>query len=148
MKTKLIFCCLVLSALLSCKKEHTSTDTSSPQTVTTTNVNNSVVAGTWRVTYYFDTDHDSTSRFAGYAFVFASNGVVTATRSGDPAITGTWSTGADDSQVKLVLSFSTPASFANISDDWHVTERTDTKITLQDVSGGNGGTDYLTFEKN
>ena len=65
-----------------------------------------------------------------------------------PAITGTWSTGTDDSQVKLVLAFSTPAQFADISDDWHVTERTDTKITLQDVSGGNGGTDYLTFEKN
>lgn len=35
-----------------------------------------------------------------------------------------------------------------LSDDWDVLERTDTKIRLIDVSGGNGGTDYLTFEKN
>jgi hypothetical protein len=54
----------------------------------------------------------------------------------------------DDSKVKLVLSFATPANFVEISDDWQVIERTDSRIKLQDLSGGNGGTDYLTFEKN
>ena len=48
----------------------------------------------------------------------------------------------------IPLNFSTPVSFIEISDDWNVIERTDTKIKLQDISGGNGGTDYLTFEKN
>ena len=38
--------------------------------------------------------------------------------------------------------------YMDLSDDWDIVERTDTKIRLQDVSGGNGGTDYLTFEKN
>jgi hypothetical protein len=48
----------------------------------------------------------------------------------------------------LFLSFTTPANFAEISDDWQVTERTAARIKLQDLSGGNGGTDYLIFEKN
>jgi hypothetical protein len=71
---------------------------------------------------------------------------LTASKAGS-TITGTWTTLLDDSKTKLILFFSAPASFDEFSDDWHVIERTDTRIKLQDVSGGNGGTDYLTFEK-
>jgi hypothetical protein len=46
------------------------------------------------------------------------------------------------------LFFASPADFADLSDDWDVVSRTDSKVQLIDVSGGNGGTDYLTFEKN
>ncbi len=131
---------LLLTATLSlfaCKKD----DAISPNTVNTT-----VVAGTWKITYYWDTDHEETTNYTNYAFTFGSNGVLTATKSGS-TITGAWSTGTDDSKVKLILIFTSPSNFAEISDDWHVIEKTDTKIRLQDVSGGNGGTDYLTFEK-
>jgi hypothetical protein len=38
--------------------------------------------------------------------------------------------------------------FDELNDDWHIIEETSTKIRLQDVSGGSGGTDLLTFEKN
>lgn len=45
--------------------------------------------------------------------------------------------------------FSSPTVFADeLTDDWDIISYTDTKIQLVDVSGGNGGTDYLTFEKN
>jgi hypothetical protein len=83
----------------------------------------------------------------GYVFSFGPGNVVTAIKTGS-TVSGTWSVITDDSKVKLVLSFATPANFAEISDDWQVTERTATRIKLQDLSGGNGGTDYLTFEKN
>ena len=43
--------------------------------------------------------------------------------------------------------FTTPAEFMDLSDDWDVINITDSKIELIDVSGGNGGTDYLTFER-
>lgn len=114
---------------------------------TPTTVSNTLSSGTWRITYYWDTDHEETSNYSGYAFTFGSGNVLTAV-NGASTVTGTWVTGLDDSQVKLILAFSTPASFAELSDDWHVTERTDTRIKLEDVSGGGGGTDYLTFEKN
>jgi hypothetical protein len=50
-------------------------------------------------------------------------------------------------QKKLILNFASPADFTEISDDWHILQETSSKIQLEDVSGGNGGTDLLTFEK-
>jgi hypothetical protein len=143
MKRTLLSSILVLSLFSSCKKDAAP----APQPLSVASVNNTIVTGNWRVTYYNDNSQDETTKFSGYEFDFAAGGIVTATKTGS-SISGTWSSGNDDSQVKLILSFSAPAVFSEISDDWHVTERTDTKITLQDVSGGNGGTDYLTFERN
>ena len=115
--------------------------------ITATVVSNTVTSGTWRVTYFWDTDHEETSNFSGYSFTFAGGNVLTAVNGGT-TVTGTWQTGTDNSTVKLVISFATPANFAELSEDWHVLERTDTKIRLRHISGGSGGTDYLTFEKN
>ncbi len=128
--------------LTSCKKNETSAST-----ITTSNVTTTVSTGTWRVTYYWDTNQDETANFSGFNFTFGPSNLVSASNSLF-TINGTWSTANDNSKVKLILAFTTNANFIEISDDWHVIERTDTKIRLQDVSGGNGGTDYLTFEKN
>ena len=35
-----------------------------------------------------------------------------------------------------------------LNSDWHIIEQNSNTIKLEDVSGGNGGTDYLTFIKN
>ena len=128
--------------LTSCKKDEPSTSN-----ITTSNVTTTVSAGTWRVTYYWDTNRDETANFNGFNFTFGTSNLVSASNS-LLTINGTWSIAKDDSKIKLILAFTTNANFIEISDDWHVIERTDTKIRLQDVSGGNGGTDYLTFEKN
>lgn len=142
MKT-LLFSLLMLAVFLpACDNSDDPVSNISP-----TDVSNTLGAGTWRITYYWDTDHEETANFSGYNFTFGTGNVVTATKTGS-TVTGTWTTGMDDSKVKLFLVFATPASFAEISDDWHVIERTATRIKLQDVSGGNGGTDLLTFEKN
>ncbi len=120
-----------------------------------TPVINTVTQGTWRVTYYFDTDSDETNHFTGYNFTFGSGNALTAT-NGTDTYTGTWSVTADNSSdddnpssdLDFNLAFSSPVNFADLTDDWDIVSRTDTKIELIDVSGGNGGTDYLTFEKN
>lgn len=140
-KTSLVLIACIIISFVSCDKSD------STSSISTTAVTNTIASGTWRITYYWDTDHDETANYNGYAFTFANGNIVTATKAGS-TITGSWTTGLDDSKTKLVLSFLTPASFVEISDDWHVIERTDTKIKLQDVSGGNGDTDLLTFEKN
>lgn len=136
---------LTVSALFtsSCNKN----DDNSQASISTSLVTNTVLNGTWHVTYYWDNDHEETASFSGYNFTFGAGNTLTATKNGT-TIAGTWSAGNDDSQVKLILNFASPADFAEISDDWHVTERTDTRIKLEDVSGGNGHTDFLTFEKN
>lgn len=119
----------------------------SPSPGNSTEVSNALKSGNWRITYFWDTDKDETSNFAGYNFTFGEGGTLTA-NNGVNTYNGSWSTGTDDSQVKLNINFSAPAEFQDISDDWHVIEQTSAKIKLEDVSGGNGGTDYLHFEKN
>lgn len=114
--------------------------------------------GQWRITYFFDTDSEETSDFNGYVFTFGADGVVMAS-NGTTEISGTWSVSdsdddpfddsPDDSDdVDFNLFFSAPAEFAELTDDWDIIEYNASTIRLIDVSGGNGGTDYLTFEKN
>jgi hypothetical protein len=127
-----------------------SDDSNSSSTTDPTPIVNTVTQGTWRVTYYFDTDTDETSDFAGYNFTFGSSNVLTAT-NGTNTYTGSWSVTSDNSpssDLDFNILFVSPANFEDLSDDWDIVSRTSTKIELIDVSGGNGGTDYLTFEKN
>lgn len=108
-------------------------------------------SGTWRVTYFFDTDTDETSNFSGYNFTFNANGSVDAV-NGNTTVTGTWSVTPGSSSSMdddhFVLFFASPPDFEDLSDDWTIVSLSNSKIELTDVSGGNGGTDFLTFEKN
>ncbi|MCG2611199.1 hypothetical protein LZZ90_06740 [Flavobacterium sp. SM15] len=116
-------------------------------------INSTVTSGTWKVTLFNDSGTDETNHFAGYNFTFASGGVLTAT-NGTNTYTGIWSVTDSNSNddnpddVHFNIQFTTPVDFTDLTDDWHVSERTDAKIRLMDVSGGGGGTDLLTFEKN
>ena len=131
-----------------------SSDDSSNNSGNTTqdDVVNTAQSGNWVITYFFDTDSDETNNFTGYVFTFGSNGVLTAT-NGSTTVTGTWSVtdsnSNDDSpdDLHFNISFSTPADFVDLSDDWEILSYTSAKIDLRDISGGNGGTDLLTFEK-
>ena len=145
MKTTKLFSLLVIFSMILVYSCSSSDDSPAPDD--SSSVSDAVKSGTWRITYFWDTDKEETSDYAGYNFTFSQNGDLLAT-NGTDSYTGSWSTGIDDSQVKLIISFSAPEDFAEISDDWHVVEQTASKIRLEDVSGGNGGTDLLTFEKN
>ena len=141
---------LVTVFFLSCSSD----DSSSTGTNSISSVTSVVASGTWKITYYFDTDKEETSNFSGYNFTFGSNGVLTAT-NGTLTQTGTWSvtdSNSDDdnsiSDLDFNIAFTSPATFLELTDDWEIIERTSTVIKIKDVSGGNGGTDYLTFTKN
>lgn len=139
---EILFILLILVSFSSCKKDDNSSSNN-----TATVLNSTITQGGWRVTSYIDSGNNETSHYTGYAFTFQSGGVVTATKSGS-TVNGTWSSGNDDSTLKLVLNFGTTDPFQELNDDWHVVQQTSTMIKLEDVSGGNGGIDYLTFEKN
>ena len=131
-----------------------SNDDDSPTTSTNpSDIINIVNNGTWRITYYYDTDHEETSNFNGYNFTFGESNVLTAS-NGTNSYTGTWSVtdsnSNDDnlSDLDFNIAFSSPAQFEELTDDWEIIEKSSTSIKLKDVSGGNGGTDYLTFAKN
>ena len=114
---------------------------------------NIVNNGTWKITYYYDTDHEETSSFSGYNFTFGAGNTLTAS-NGTNNYTGTWSitdgNSNDDSinDLDFNIAFSSPVQFEELTDDWEIIEKSSTLIKLKHVSGGNGGTDYLTFTKN
>ncbi len=119
-------------------------------------INSTVQTGTWHITSFIDSGNDETSNFNGYNFTFNSNGALVAD-NGSTTVSGTWSITDDDNSdddnsssndIDFNIGFSSPNDFAELSEDWHITSRTSTRIELIHVSGGNGGTDTLTFEMN
>ena len=127
-------------ALLSCKKNDTSSNSNTLQTSAV------VTQGTWKITLYNDSGTDETANYTGYTFSFISGGSASAI-FGSVVTNGTWNSYNDDSQNKLYLNFGGTAPLAKLKVDWHIIEKTTLKIRLEDVSGGGGGTDYLTFER-
>jgi hypothetical protein len=119
-----------------------------------TPVINTVTSGTWRITLYEDNGVNETNNYSNYIFTFNSNGVLTAANS--PSYNGTWSVTVSNSNVgsqdgldfNIAFVAPAPSAFTDLTNDWGIISYTSTKIQLFDVSGGNGGTAYLTFEKN
>ena len=141
----------IVTIFSSCSDEDDSTVNNS---VDPTPVINIVNNGTWRVTLYEDSGVDETSNFTGYNFSFDAGNVLTAT-NGTNTYSGTWSVTSDNSMddspsndLDFNIAFSAPANFAELTEDWNIISYTATKVQLVHVSGGGGGTDYVTFEKN
>ncbi len=136
---------------MSCNKDD---DNSQQQNTTIPQTINTAQSGSWKVTYFFDSDHEETGHFTGYVFTFNENGSLVAVK-GSTTVTGTWSVtdsnssdddgGSNDTDFNIF--FASPADFEDLSDDWDIISVTNSKIELTDVSGGNGGTDFLTFQK-
>ena len=108
-------------------------------------------SGTWRITSFVDSGKNETANFTGYDFNFNDNGTLSATK--DPnTINGTWSitngSSSNSSNVDFDIAFASPNNFEELSEDWDIVSISNSKIDLIHVSGGNGGTDTLTFEKN
>jgi len=157
MKNKLVML-LMLTGMIAC--DDNGDDVNPATQAQISEVKSIASEGQWIVTYFWDSDKDETSSFTGYSFDFAANGSLVATKSAT-SITGQWSiTGEDDDDddsddddddyddVDFNIVFSTPADFEELTEDWHIISISNTKIELIHVSGGNGGTDYLTFERN
>jgi hypothetical protein len=141
----------IVTIFSSCSDED---DVAVNNSVDPTPVINIVNNGTWRVTFYEDSSVDETSNFTGYNFSFGAGNVLSAT-NGTNTYSGTWSVTSDNSMddspsndLDFNIAFSAPANFADLTDDWNVISYTATRIQLIHVSGGGGGTDYITFEKN
>jgi len=154
MKKKLIFGALAMALFFTtaCSSDDDSNSSSTSETIR--QIANAVRSGTWRITSYIDSGTTKTSDYAGYNFTFGAGDILIA-NNGTNNYQGTWSVTHDDSNddnpgndIDFNISFTTPVTFADLSDDWDILESTSTKIRLVDVSGGGGGTDYLTFEKN
>ena len=143
---------LLLNVVSSCSDEDDTTVVNN--SVDPTPVINVVNNGTWRITLFNDSGVDETLNFTDYDFSFGASNILSAT-NGTNTYSGTWSVTSDNSlddspsnDLDFNIAFSAPANFAELTEDWNIISYTATKIELIHVSGGNGGTDYITFEKN
>lgn len=112
----------------------------------------------WRITQFIDSGTNETSDFTGFVFTFNANGTVVAS-NGNVTVNGTWSVtdsnsssdddgnSTDDDDFNLFFAVGDDNDFEDLNDDWDFVSSSANKIELIDISGGNGGTDYLTFEK-
>ena len=131
-------CLAVLLLSTACSKANPDPITGDP--------GNIVKQGTWKISLYNDKGAVKTSLFSGYTFSFGTNGTITA--SGPTTASGTWSSFTDSGKQKMVLNFGAISNFSELNEDWVVITQTTSSISLQNVSGGGGGTSLLTFEKN
>ncbi len=129
-------------------------NSSSSTSVDPTPVINTANTGTWRITLFNDSGTIETSNFTGYNFTFAASNLLTAT-NGTNTYSGSWSVTSDDSgddspsnDLDFNIAFASPPNFEELTEDWNIISYSATRIQLIHVSGGGGGTDYLTFEKN
>ncbi len=113
-------------------------------------ISNTAKSGTWRITSFIDSGNNETANFTGYDFTFNDNGTLTASNNSN-TINGTWSvrngSSSSSNDVDFDIAFVAPNNFEDLSEDWDIVSISDAKIDLIHVSGGNGGTDTLTFEK-
>lgn len=102
-----------------------------------------LTSGTWSVISYIDKGEDKTTLFAAYAFTFNSDGTVQATD--DTPVNGSWI--ETDGGSELTLDFGLNVPLDEFNDSWDVIQLSDTRVELRDVSGGDGQTSTLIFEK-
>ena len=162
MKTNLIkpfgILFIALLSFTSCSTSDDGDDNNSNNAAEIQQIESSVESGTWRVTSMVDSGQDETSDFNGYDFTFSSNGTISAT-NGVNTYNGTWSvtnssssssssSSSDDIDFNIQFQVADDHDFDDLNDDWDVVSHTSSMISLIDISGGNGGTDTLVFQKN
>lgn len=157
MKTKHTFFYALLSLL--CFSLMSSTCSSDDDNMPNSSVQDAVMvsqSGTWKISSFIDSGQNETNHFTGYTFTFEDDGDVTAT-NGSNTLTGSWSItnsnsnddSNDDSDMDFNIFFPVDESsaFEDLNDDWDISSYNENTINLIDVSGGNGGTDTLTFTR-
>ena len=143
---KIFYSVLGISLLASCSK----------WTNTQKQLNKTAIDGTWVISSYIDNGEDETADFTTFRLDFQENDILNGTdllSSNSNPYVGSWSitdsNGNDDSleDLNFIMNFSVGNKLDDLSDDWDIISFTDTEIKLIDVSGGGGGTDYLTLTK-
>ncbi|WP_197052689.1 hypothetical protein [Psychroserpens sp. Hel_I_66] len=101
--------------------------------------------GLWIVASYTEDTDDQTSNYIGYELNFNLSGTVSAS-NGSNSNNGTWAILSSGNQMALDFGSDMPFQEFN-DDDWDVISISTTQVTIQDVSGGDGETDTLIFQK-
>lgn len=148
MKTSILCLVVLITGITACERISPENE----QFTDPIKVSEMITNGSWIISSMIDSGKDETHHFSGYNFYFGSNGILTAT-NGQKSYQATWSItsgksgddGSDDLDFNIF--FDASGDWEELNDDWDILSQSDNKIELIDVSGGNGGTDFLTFSK-
>lgn len=123
-------------------------------------IENMAGSGSWVVASFIDSGVDETNDFNDYVFTFNPEGTIVAS-NGANQVEGTWSITGDDSDssdddsmddssddIDFNIFFSAPNDFSELTEDWEIISITANRMELRHISGGDGSTDTLVFEKN
>ena len=126
LKFLVLFALPILLAFSSCSKNNDSSN------------NPPYTSGTWMIHLFTDSGNDETSDYAGYDFVFASAGTLTATKSGTTT-SGTWSTRTDDGVKKMDINLvTTDANLLDLNNDWVIVSSSSSLLELADDNETSG----------
>lgn len=104
------------------------------------------LSGNWKIRQFIDDGNDETYHFTGYTFSFTNAGI-TAIKAGSN-VSGTYILSvSSNSTQKMIISFPESEPWDELNEDWDVLAWSQNLLKLRHVSGGNGGTDDLIFEK-
>lgn len=146
-KYYIAFFLLIGLPFVSCE---TSDDDMDNTDISVTDIKAVITSGTWIVTLFEEDGVDETSDFFGFSFTFNADGVLRAD-SGDNSFSGAWSISSDDDDSKedidFNIFFSSPANFAELSEDWDIVSYSATRIELKDVDEEDSTVDRLVLEK-
>jgi hypothetical protein len=156
MKNTLIKSAILAVALLFVSCSSDSEDSVQDPVVAVQAVTDLAVSGSWIISSYVDSGTDETTDYNGYTINFNADGSLEAV-NGTTVVTGSWSVTSDDSSddddydsdddIDFNIFFSAPPIFEELTDDWDIVSRSSARIELIDISGGDGSTDTLVFEK-
>jgi hypothetical protein len=134
---------LLLLTTVSCKKQQIK------------KLEETIISGNWKITSFSEDGIDKTSNYTSETLTFKNDGTLTAT--GSFAINGTWDVRKEDDNdddfelfddKHIELNIYLPVPLSELSDDWEVESRSDSKIVLKDDSEGESDhTHRLTLEK-
>ena len=134
---------LLLLTTVSCKKQQIK------------KLEETIISGNWKITSFSEDGIDKTSNYTSETLTFKNDGTLTAT--GSSAINGTWDVRKEDDNdddfelfddKHIELNIYLPVPLSELSDDWEVESRSDSKIVLKDDSEGESDhTHRLTLEK-
>jgi hypothetical protein len=86
-----------------------------------------ITDGTWYISRFVEGGTDITASFAGWEFVFYSNGTSLGTKTGSPNVTGTWVGDAATFSFTTTFTSSTvPAPLPKVGGTWVVTRAVST----------------------
>ncbi|MGK7390516.1 MAG: hypothetical protein ACNS60_09195 [Candidatus Cyclobacteriaceae bacterium M2_1C_046] len=100
-------------------------------------------AGSWKITNFFDVT-DQTEIFRGWRFSFNQDNTVIATNTAENLI-GEWESYGDSGVLEIDLDFDSEDPVNELDQEWVVIKYSDTRIELEDTSGGAAVT--VVFEK-